>query len=64
MKINPDSSLCNFENFLLMGDFNSEPVKETMSDFNESYDLKNLVRVPTGYKNSKNFSCIELFLTN
>ena len=29
-----------------MGDFNSEPMEETMSDFMELCDLKKLVRVP------------------
>ena len=30
----------------------------------ELYDLKNLVRVPTCYKNPENPSCIDLFLRN
>ena len=53
-----------YENFLLMGDFNSEPIEETTSDFMELYDLKNLVRVPTCYKNPKNRSCTDFFLIN
>ena len=32
-----------------MGDFNSEPMEETMSDFMELYDLKKLVRMPIIY---------------
>ena len=47
-----------------MGDFNSEPVEETMSDFMELYDLKSLARVPTCYKNPENPPCIDLFLTS
>ena len=35
-----------------------------MNDFIELYDVKNLVRVPTCYKNPENLSCIDLFLTN
>ena len=35
-----------------------------MNDFMESYDLKNLVRVPTCHKNPENPSCIGLLLTN
>ena len=46
-----------------MGDFNSEPIEETTSDFTELYDLKNLVRVPTCYQNPENPSHIDLFLT-
>ena len=30
-----------------MGDFNSEPIEEIMSDFMELYDLKTLVRLPS-----------------
>ena len=35
-----------------------------MNDFMESYDLKNLVRVPICHKNPENPSCIGLLLTN
>ena len=48
--------------FLLIVDFNSEPLYETMSDFMELYDLKTIVRVPMGYKNLENPSCIDFFL--
>ena len=34
-----------------------------MSDFNESHDLKILVRVPTRYKNPEILSCVDFFLT-
>ena len=47
-----------------MVDFNLEPIEETMSDFMELYNLKNLVRLPTYYKNPENPSCIDLFLIN
>ena len=30
----------------------------------ESYGLKNLIKVPTCYKNPQNPSCIDLILTN
>ena len=33
-------------------------------DFCKSYNLKNLVRVPTCFKNPENLSCIDLILTN
>ena len=46
-----------------MGDFNSEPMEETMSNFVELRDLKNLVCVPTCYKNPEHPSCIDFFLT-
>ena len=54
-----------YKNVLLMGDFNSERIEEIMSNFMELYDLKkNLVHVPTCYKNPENPSCIDLYLTN
>ena len=45
-----------------MSDFDSEPIEETMSNFIELYDLKNLVRVPALYKNNENCSCIDIIL--
>ena len=41
-----------------MGDFNSEPMEETMSHFMELYDLKKLVRVPIFFSSffCKNFT--------
>ena len=47
-----------------MCDYNLEPIEETMSDFMELYDLKNLVCVPICFNNPDNPSCIDLFLTN
>ena len=63
IKVSLDSFSSKYENLFLMGDFNSEPIEETTSDFTELYDLKNLVRVPTCYKNPENPSHIDLFLT-
>ena len=40
LKIRLDLFLSKYHRFLLMGDFNSEPIEETMSDFMELYDLK------------------------
>ena len=47
-----------------MGDFNSEVIEEAMGDFCELFNLKNLVKDPTCYKNPENPSCIDLILTN
>ena len=46
IKVRFGSFSSKYEDFLLMGDFNSEPMEETMSDFMELYDLKKLVRMP------------------
>ena len=44
-----------------MGDFNAEPSEKAMSDFLDIYNLKNLVKNPTCFKNP---TCIDLILTN
>lgn len=47
-----------------MGDFNWEPIEESMSNFMELYDRNKLFRVPVCYENSENPSCVDLLLTN
>ena len=64
IKFNFDSFSSEYENFLLTVDFDWKPIEETMIDFMELHDLKNLIRVLTCYKNPENSSCIDLFLTN
>ena len=58
--------LCSgkYENFILMGDFNAEPTENAMEEFMKVYNLKNLVKGPTCYKNPAKPSCIDLILTN
>ena len=53
-----------YTNFLLVGDFNSEDSEPVLSRFLEQYDLNNLVKEPTCFKNPDNPSCIDLFITN
>ena len=53
-----------YENFVILGDFNVEVDYNGMEDFCKSYNLKSLVRVPTCFKNPENPSCIDLILTN
>ena len=38
--ISLDTFSSKYKNVLLMGDFNSEPIEEIMSNFMELYDLK------------------------
>ena len=59
-----DTLLCDYENILLLGDFNSTQEEQCMKDFCETYNLKNLVNEPTCYKNAKNPSSIDVMLTN
>ena len=51
-------------NIILIGDFNVSPEESHIETFCESYGLKNLIKVPTCYKNPQNPSCIDLILTN
>ena len=57
-------SLVHWNRRLLMGDFNLKAMEETMSDFMELFDLKNLFRLPTCYKNPEKPSCTDFLLTN
>ena len=52
------------ENIILLGDFNVSPEVSHIETLCESYGLRNLVKVPTCYKNPQNPSCINLILTN
>ena len=47
-----------------MGDFNAEPADTVVSDFCEIYDLKNIIRGKTYFKNPNNPSFIDLIITN
>ena len=54
----------NYESIILVGDFNSEINVKCMNNFCESYNLSSLIRESACYKNPKNPSCMDLFLTN
>ena len=59
-----DFYMSKYENFLLLGDFNSQVSERAISEFCETYNLTNLVKEPTCFKNPKNPSTIDLILTN
>ena len=59
-----DTLIGNYDNLLLVGDFNSEISEDVMKDFSQTYNLKNLIQEPTCYKNPNNPSSIDVFLTN
>ena len=48
----------------LMGDFNSEPNEQAISDFCEIYNTKNFIKEKTFFKNPENPTCVDLILTN
>ena len=56
-----DSYMSSYDNFLVIGDLNSEIA---MSEFCETYILQNLVKDPTCYKNPSKPTYIDLILTN
>ena len=53
-----------YDNIILIGDFNCEPSDTEMSNFCEIYGLKNLVKEPTCFKNVEKPTLIDLILTN
>ena len=57
---NLDSRLGQYENFILMGDFDVEPNDETKKNF----CCKNIVKDKTCFKNPINPTCIDLIITN
>ena len=59
-----DKKLSTHENFLIIGDFNCPVSEKAMKDFCEIYNLENLIKKPTCYKNPKNPSSIDVMLTN
>ena len=61
---NLDSQLGQYENFILMGDFNVEPNDATMKNFCQIYDCKNIVKDKTCFKSPINPNCIDLIITN
>ena len=59
-----DKLLGNYDNILMLGDFNSSASEKHMKDFCEMYDLQNLITGPTCFKNANNPSSIDVMLTN
>ena len=53
-----------YDNLVLLGDFNAEPEEESISEFLNLCNLKNLVKQNTCFKNSDKPTCIDLILTN
>ena len=59
-----DKLCADYENFILLGDFNVEVKEKNISDFMSTYNLKSLVKQKTCFKNHDKPSCIDLILTN
>ena len=54
----------NYDNILLMGNFNAGLDNAVLKDFCNVYNLTSLINKATCYKNPNNPSCIDLLLTN
>ena len=59
-----DKFIGNYDNLLLIGDYNSETKEEHMKDFCDTYDLQNLIKEPTCFKSVENPTTIDYILTN
>ena len=59
-----DKGMGNYDNLLLIGDFNSTMLEKQMFDFCMLYDLSNLINEPTCYKNPVNPTSTDAILTN
>ena len=59
-----DTLSTDYENIILLGDFNVKVEERNMSEFMSVYSLRNLVKQKTYFKNPKNLSCIDLIRTN
>ena len=53
-----------YDNLALLGDFNAEPEKESISELLNLYNLRNLVKQNICFKNPDKPTCIDLILTN
>ena len=61
---NLDKRMGNYDNFILLGDFNSMMIESQMLDFCLLHDLSNLIKEPTCYKNPLNPTSIDVILIN
>ena len=59
-----DKLCTDYENIILLGDFNVDVEEKNMSEFMGVYSLRHLVKQKTCFKNPENPSCTDLILTN
>ena len=53
-----------FDRVILLGDYNKESKEKNMSNFLSTYNMKNIVKQKTCFKNPGRPTCIDLILTN
>ena len=61
---NLDFYSSKYENFIVIGDFNAEMTNNYLEEFCASYNLTNLIKQPTCFKNPDNTTLIDPILTN
>ena len=54
----------NYYKIFLIGDFNAEPHDHFLMDYCAVYNLKNLIKFPTCFKNPERPTSIDVMLTN
>ena len=59
-----DKYIGNYDNILLLGDYNSEVIEEKMRDFCDIYNLANLIKEHTCYESVLKPTSIDVILTN
>ena len=57
-------SYCEYDKFLLAGDFNVQEEEACLDDFLDQFSAKNMVKEDTCFKSVDNPSCIDLLITN
>ena len=59
-----DNYSSKYDNFIILGDLNSEPTESAVRDFCQIYGCKNLIKDYTCFKNPEKPCCIDLMITN
>ena len=59
-----DNYSSKYDNFILLGDLNSEPTESAVGDFCQIYECKNLIKDNTCFKNPEKPSFVDLIITN
>ena len=61
---NLDNYSSKYDNFIHLGDLNSQPTELAVRDFCQVYGCKNLIKDKTCFKNPNKTCCIDLITTN
>ena len=61
---NLDNYSSKYDNFILLGDLNSEPTESAVRDFCQIYGCKNLIKDYNCFKNPEKPSCIDRIITS